>query len=211
MAKQIRGRDRQRSRVYAWEKHCQGVEAFRETMTLAEVEAFAAKVWLAERVRYGRGRMPPPSVHHGRGQRRALAYTGKHVISLPKFARNPYIVLHELAHLLTPVDEAHGPRFVGVVVGLAARWLNQDAQVLLRQADAMGVRVNRNSVGKVPTRRLSDYVMQALPGDPAVIALRINVEYGLNTSYRQVLGAAIQLLKHRKVRWHGDALIAVSA
>lgn len=72
------------------------------------------------------------------------------MISMPKFPHNPYYILHELAHLLTPANEAHGARFVGVVIGLAARWLNQDAQALLQQAEAMGVRVNRNSVGKVP-------------------------------------------------------------
>lgn len=201
MANQIRGRDRQRSRVYAWERQCQGALLRKETMTLVEVEAFASKVWLAERARYGRGRMAVPAVRHGAGQRRALANTGKHMISMPKFSRNPYYVLHELAHLLTPDNEAHGPRFVGVVIGLAARWLNQDARALLQQAEAIGVRVNRNSVGKVPPGRLSDYVLRALPGTPVAIAVQLNITHALGISYRQVLGAAMKLLKGRKAYW----------
>lgn len=66
MGNRSRGRDRQRSHVYAWERQCQGATLLKETMTLVEVEASASRVWLAERARYGRDRAAPGTGVYGK-------------------------------------------------------------------------------------------------------------------------------------------------
>lgn len=75
----------------------------------------------------------------------------------------------------------------------------------------MGVRVNRNSVEKVPPRKLSDYVLRALPGTPTGIGVQLNIQHQLGISFRQVQGAAIKLVKDQKARWRGPTLVGIPA
>jgi hypothetical protein len=68
----------------------------------------------------------PPKLHDGRGHKRAVAY-GRTTIALPKWARNPWVLSHEAAHIMTARGRAcsycpqtntqclhapHGPEFV---------------------------------------------------------------------------------------------------
>ena len=120
----VRGkRDNQRSRVYAWERaavrHLAG-RAFEssEFESLAECVDWAEPIRRKERGRVGLAKVRAPSIERPAwGQRSALAHPD-HRITLPRWARSRWVILHELAHRLTPRDEAHGPRFVGVLIGL---------------------------------------------------------------------------------------------
>lgn len=206
-----RRRDTQRRRVYLWERAARGASMFQELMDLDECQAMVERVWPAERGRYGRANVPAPELQRvHRGQRAAIAYATAHAISLPRWARNPWVLLHELAHLLADGDR-HGPRFVGVLIGLAARWMGADVDELLAQAEAGGVKVDRRAIGAVPTRTLADKVLPMLPGTPVEIAVQLNIEQGLGISYRQVRGAALRLIRKGQARFAGQTLVAVAA
>lgn len=202
-------RDFQRSAVYAWERAAArrfGFEMYAEIMSLDEIEAFMKRVWPKERGRYGLARHRRPDLRRVHwGQRKALSHSG--AISLPKWARNPWVILHEMAHELTKGD-AHGPRFVGVLVGLASRWMGLDPDELLMHAEEHGVKVYRASVGAVPHRRLADKVARALPGNAVEIAVYLNLNQGLDLSYRQIRGAALKLIREGRARWRGRSLVA---
>jgi len=200
-----RPRDNQRSRVYRWQSML-GAHNMPLFRTVDEVADWLKPIWRAERGRYGHARMPMPEIHHGHwGQRQGIAYTGQHRMSLPRWARQPWTILHEAAHLLTPRDEAHGPRFVGVLIGLAARHMGHDADALMAAADAQGVRYDMRSIGAVPVIPLAVKVLPLLPGTDIEIALQLGL------SYRAVRGAALQLVRKGYARWRGQTLVKVSA
>lgn len=199
-----RPRDKQRSRVYAWERTVKGYFNGGEQMkTIDEVIAFAKPIWAAERGRYGLAKAPAPRFESSSwGQRSALAFAD-HRITLPLWARRPPVVLHEMAHRLTPNDEAHGPRFVGVMIGLLARHAGFDADTLKASAEEQGVKYDARSVGTVPVfpwwRRLQ----------PLLPCTTIEAAVELDVSYRIVQGAALQLIRRGEAAWHGKTLRAV--
>ena len=200
-----RPRDNQRSRVYAWERRASAGAIYRATMpTMDEVSAFLLPIWRTERGRYGMARHRPPELTHARwGQRRALAYD-HHLIALPLWARNPWVALHELAHRLTPDDEAHGPRFVGVLIGLLARHAGYDAQDLLESAEASGVRVYRRAIGAVPQREpatLGERLLPLLPASDMDLACELGVHW------REVRGASLGLIRSGRARWLRGKLV----
>lgn len=204
-----RGRDSQRSRVYAWQRrafsdddHYKHDPRFRD---IEDAGAFMRPIWRTERGRYGLAKQPPPLVESShRGQRRALSHSD-HRITLPVWARNPLVMLHELAHQLTPDDPGHGPRWVGVFIGLLCRHNGQDADELMALADEMGVRYHVRAIGAVPVRSMPERLAALLPVHYMAAAIELDV------SYRQVYGAALALIRHGRARWRGRTLVAVPA
>jgi putative metallohydrolase (TIGR04338 family) len=60
-------------------------------------------------------------VRPGFGHRRATA-DANGVLQMPKWARSELVLLHEVAHCLTPsAAAAHGPEYAGVLLALARR------------------------------------------------------------------------------------------
>jgi len=124
-----RTRDSQRSAVYAWERAAvPGYYADkRNAPSLETIEPFVKRVWLAERGRYGLARYPVPALRGGSGS--AWGETGS--LKLPPFARaSRAVIVHEIAHALDGSKGygrgrggAHGPRFVGIFIGLLAEVL----------------------------------------------------------------------------------------
>lgn len=201
-----RSRDNQRSRVYAWEREqtrwfC---KAGLEFDTIEDVAVYMNPIWRSERGRYGRAKVPAPALHHGhRGQRSAIAYHS-HKISLPRAMRNEWVILHEMAHRLTPVDEAHGPRFVGCLIGLLARHAGWDAAKLMESAEAAGVNCHVRSIGSVPVIEpalISERLAALMPVFYMTAATELDV------SYRVIYGAAIRLIKDGRARWSGKTLV----
>ena len=97
-------RDQQRSAVYAWERAIEA--AFPDVsrkLPLSECGDYIARVW--NDYRPGTN---PPELGDGRG--RSHACGSRWSIKLPVWARKPIVVLHEVAHALTPADR-HGPLF----------------------------------------------------------------------------------------------------
>jgi putative metallohydrolase (TIGR04338 family) len=209
LSRRARRRDSQRSRVYAWERAIRNRDE-RGFNSIDEVEAFALPIWRKERGRYGLAKAAPPRFKAARwGQRRAIAYDS-HEISLPRgWGRQPSVVLHELAHRLTPSDaQAHGPRFVAVLIGLLARHAGYDAQRLVEVAEAMGVRYHARSIGAVPATALSSKVEQLIRRDGPMGD--VDIAIALDVHWRQVRGAVLVLAKAGRARWFRKRLILLS-
>jgi hypothetical protein len=166
--------------------------------SIEEVEAFMKPIWRAERGRYGHAKRPVPNIRSGRG---ASAH-GSGLIVLGRWARNPWVVLHEMTHCLTP-EAHHGPRFVGVLIGLTARHIGLDADAMLQAAYDMGVKVDVRSIGRVPVYPWWKRVEKCLPGTDMEIAIELGV------SFRVVRGAALHLIRLGKARWKGRKLVAI--
>ena len=177
------------------------------TLGLEIATHWAGEVWKAERAYYG-ARVRAPKVGNGAGHRRAVSYGG--YIALPKWSRNCWVILHELAHELTPDSyPSHGRRFVGTLIGLASRNAGHDTELLLNAADAAGVKYSEEWVGVIPDPALNQKVRLELPGNLVELAVKVNARYGSGYSYRQVQGAALQLISRGFARWRGQQLIRI--
>lgn len=211
-----RTRDNQRSRVYTWEEAACSALMGRsihdpEFTKLEQCEAFALPVWRKERGRVGLAGKVAPSVDGPSwGQTRALAHSD-HRITLPRWARSRWVILHELAHRLTPRDEAHGPRFVGVLMGLLARWCDLDAHELMRMAEEHGVKFYVRSIGSVPVHGPVWHVERALrteqPMSAMDLACWLSLGTGATINVRQVRGAALALIRAGRARWLRGKLV----
>ena len=101
-----RPRDFQRSKVYSWERAVFGRPT--EKLTLEQCAELAKKLCGFK-----------VTVKDGRGRRKACAYYERRTISLPKWARCEWVVIHECAHLLTDLDHAaHGAHYMKAYIGL---------------------------------------------------------------------------------------------
>lgn len=198
-------RDTQRSKVYAWERRIKGYHRPPEWKTLDEVIEFARPIWSAERGRYGRAGVPMPSIERPhRGQRSALAHSD-HRITLPLWARQGPVVLHEMAHQLTPDDAGHGARFVSVLIGLLSRHLGYDANELMALADEMGVKYHVRSIGVVPVRGPAWFIERALREEKPMTEMELACWCDL--TYLQVRGAAMHLIRNGLARWLRGKLV----
>lgn len=210
-----RGRDNQRSKVYAWERAIAGSEMGGAVFAdLAAAQAWMQPIWRKERGRVGLAKRAAPSIERPHwGQRRALAHADNR-ITLPKWARSYWVVLHEMAHRLTPHDEAHGPRFVGVLIGLVCRWLDYDAASLMRLADERGVRYSVRSIGAVPIHGPAWHLERALRSEGAMTpmdaACHLSLGCGVDVNLRQIHGAALYLRKKGTVRMLRGKLVLLA-
>lgn len=205
-------RDCQRSKFSDWERtsvralaHSSIYDA--EFATLDECVAYAEPIWRKERGRVGLANRQVPSIERQAwGQRRAMAHAD-HRITLPRWARSRWVILHELAHQLNAKHRgaAHGARFVGILIGLIARWLDCDAKKLMETADAMGVRYYVRSVGVVPVRgpawHVERVIRQVGPLTEMDLACHLSLAEGIDITPPQVRGASLQLIRQRWARW----------
>lgn len=151
----MRQRDTQRKRVYDAEKSAAaslGVDARVQSIANADLQRFVDDVL---RTRAVRARWPGKTVRVvlKRGGS-AYGYTGR--ITLPKFARNPWVILHEVAHCLqSGTGAAHGAEFAGTYLFLIRTALGKEAgDRLLISYKAHRVRHSMKGVPeprKVPT------------------------------------------------------------
>lgn len=130
-------RDYQRSKVYAWEdKHVRSGRS-QEKLTLDQCRELAAEMY-GSRVKVLAGRDTDA---------RATAHLDKSraTISLPKWARTPSTIAHEIAHWLThrynPSLPHHGGYFVGFYIELLVKHCGEHRDYLIRTAKDHGVRV----------------------------------------------------------------------
>ena len=133
-------RDNQKSKVYGWERQFQnshfidiksGNERCHDELTLKECERLVKTVCRYFKV------TRIPSVTDGRGCRSAYWFSHWE-IKLPKWARQETVVLHELAHMITPMlfrrVAPHGREFVGVQMSLLNRYMDIPYDVLMETA-----------------------------------------------------------------------------
>jgi len=126
-------RDYQRSKVYGWQQRyfCDD----RPPLNLDDCKALA-------RVMYG----AKVVVKDGRGRTSACAIRGgKHhcaTIKLPCWARTPWVIAHEVAHLLNPKGAAaHGGNFMWWYLLLLSEFAEHDYDALEASAISFGLRV----------------------------------------------------------------------
>ena len=144
-----RPRDSQRARLYRAEGE---VDSGRRLPTVERmqdyVDALCAADWFL--ARWG---MQAIEVRPGYGHRRATA--DEHgVLQMPKWARTELVILHEVAHCLTPrTCAAHGAEYAGVLLALARRAMGP--ATAQRLEDAFARQRVRWTLSAVPTGRAS--------------------------------------------------------
>lgn len=128
-----RPRDSQRARLYRAEGT---VDAGRRLPTVERMQAWVdglvATGWFV--ARWGERSF---EVRPGFGHRRATADAANGVLQMPKWARSELVLLHEIAHCLTPLTFAsHGPEYAGVLLALARRGMGPGPAQRLEDAFA---------------------------------------------------------------------------
>jgi len=146
-----RPRDSQRARLYRAEFE---VDAGRRLPTVPILQAYADSLVQFD---WFRARWPDRAfeIRPGYGHRRATA-TVDGVLQMPKWARSELVVLHEVAHCVTPWAYAsHGPEYAGVLLCLVRRAMGPaPAQALEDAFDRQRVRCNSAAIpapASVPT------------------------------------------------------------
>lgn len=158
-------RDNQRQKVYDWERQYQdksfgwrpqldgrALSRIDQEMTLKECQKLATAI-----ARYYK--RIPPKVTDGRGHRNATWYRCQNEIALPRWARQPVVVIHECAHMITDVlfrgarVASHGREFVGVEIFLFTRYLKMNKSDLARSANQAGVDFISQAAYKVQAKR----------------------------------------------------------
>lgn len=132
----------QTTRVYGAESAC-GIKRSEEELTLKQCQKFVDRVLARQYVKknYGSYRI---IVRDGRGQRRATAswYYGQRVINLPKWARNEFVILHEISHHLDTGRYTHGALFATIMLDLVRNVMGKEKADQLQSGYALkGVKV----------------------------------------------------------------------
>lgn len=124
----------QAGRLYSAET-ISGIKQHSGTLTLKQCQAFTDKVIARKYVKDNYGSIPAILVLDGRGRRKACAtfYYGRRAIKLPKWARNEYVILHEVAHHLTRLD-GHKAEFASCLLDLVRHFLGKDSAEALQGA-----------------------------------------------------------------------------
>src|SRR6185437_14692610 len=133
------GRDRQRSKVYAWEER---FVAARDptSIVFAQAQGMVDAIWAESGLHF-----PPKVEHLPRQARSTFADATRLSIRLP--ASSPsWWLLHELAHAMTSTMEGqsdgHGPKFMGLYVKMLARYLRMPMDASLMSLEAADIEVD---------------------------------------------------------------------
>jgi hypothetical protein len=126
--------------LYVWEINY-FPERSQHLLTLPECQSLINLIWVDQLHLQG----DPPVVHDGRGSRCARTFESR--IYLPRWARNPMVVIHELAHCVTDLfdsddSQAHGPRYMKVYLSLWAINSSYKYPALRKHANRNGLRVS---------------------------------------------------------------------
>lgn len=139
-------RDMQRGKLYRAEKTC-AAWTMKPFGSMVEVWAYLERVqrdrWFRRHFGLFRFR-----VDDGRGRRRGAADTSGW-LTLPRHARHPQYILHEVAHCVSPRGEMHGHVYAANYLKLVRHFLGAEAHAELRAA------FKANRVRYNPPRQLS--------------------------------------------------------
>jgi putative metallohydrolase (TIGR04338 family) len=124
----------QARRLYAAEE-LSGIK-YGDALTLKECQQFVDKVINRKYVLDNYRSLRKVTVLDGRGRRSACAtnhYSEGRAIKLPKWSRNKYVILHEVAHHLTFLD-GHKPEFASCLLDLVRHFLGKESADALQGA-----------------------------------------------------------------------------
>ena len=132
-------RDRQRSKVYAWEERFV-VPHDRSLIAFALAQGMVDAIWADMGLRF-----PPKVERLPRQARCTLADASR--LSIRLAHRSPsWCLLHELAHAMSSThdegSDGHGPKFMGLYAQLLVRYLRLSADVLSTSLAAAGIEVD---------------------------------------------------------------------
>lgn len=159
-------RDSQRSRVYAAENAAfRGHPEANEPLPAVEdIERFIRHVWSLKRVQgtfpkaVVQWRLGQPAVRDGRRRRHACGAMG--FISMPRWSRVKWVVLHELAHTISRRTDCyiagHGWEYAATYLTLVRLVLGVEAHNLLKaqfKANRVRYRAPRKRAPMSPERR----------------------------------------------------------
>ena len=149
----MKQRDNQKAKVYKAERILQDHKSSMKPMTIGECQKFVNRVLARKAIIkiYGKRYI---AVERGKGGGRASgsAYSGR-VITLGVWARQPVVILHEIAHHLAGLDAEHGPHYASVMLKLVRSVLGKEAyETLLGSYAYNRVRVEGKG-GKVAKAR----------------------------------------------------------
>jgi hypothetical protein len=132
-------RDRQRSKVYAWE------ESFvapcdPSSIMFAQAQGMVDAIWAEMGLRF------PPKVEPLPHQTRStVADANRLTIRLADVSPSSWL-LHELAHAMTSTydgrSDGHGPKFMGLYAQLLTRYLRVPTDALLSSLHAAGIAID---------------------------------------------------------------------
>ncbi|WP_426954373.1 hypothetical protein [Muricoccus radiodurans] len=133
------GRDRQRSRVYAWEDRVVAPHA-PDLIPFAAAQPMVNAIWAEMGLRW------PPRVEALPPQATARQADASRLRLRLSESLPSWVLLHELAHAMTSTAEGetdrHGPRFMGVYLRLLERYLRLPTESLLPSLEVAGVSVD---------------------------------------------------------------------
>jgi hypothetical protein len=135
-------RDRQRSKVYAWEERF--VAPYDpSTIVLAQTQGMVDAIWSEMGLHF------PPKVEPLPRQARAtMADADRLTIRLPDTCPSWWL-LHELAHAMTSTldgrSDGHGAKFVGLYIQLLTQYLRLPLDPLLVSVHAAGIEIDRQA------------------------------------------------------------------
>ncbi len=123
----MKNRDNQKARVYAAERILQDHKSSMKPMTIPECQKFVNRILARKTIIkvYGK-RYIAVEAGKGGGRARGNYYSGR-VISLGVWARQPAVILHEIAHHLAGLDAEHGPHYAAVMLKLVRQVLGKEA------------------------------------------------------------------------------------
>lgn len=143
----VRPRDTQRARLYRAEFE---IDPGRRLPTVEKLQAYVDALTRAD---WFTARWPDRAfeVRPGFGHRKATADVNG-VLQMPKWARSEMVLLHEVAHCLTPwTFAAHGPEYAGVLLSLVRRSMGPSpAQALEDAFDRQRVRCSGAALAVLP-------------------------------------------------------------
>jgi hypothetical protein len=132
-------RDRQRSKVYAWEERF--VAAYDpSSITFAQAQGMVNAIWVEMGLRF------PPKVEPLPRQARSTVADANRLMIRLADACPSWWLLHELAHAMTSThdgrSDGHGPKFMGLYAQLLMSYLRVPAAALLKSLHAASIEID---------------------------------------------------------------------
>lgn len=130
----MRERDNQRSKVYHWEQTYLFKLKTNTSLSLTSCEKIITDICLSRNIRM-------PMVKDGRGRKTAGGCY--RYVTLPRWARNKVIALHEVTHTILDngVTAWHGPEFVALYIELLDKYKIAHKKQLTAWAKKCGVKM----------------------------------------------------------------------